>query len=178
MDIEQLRFPIGHFKGPEHLEKAPLSTWLAIIKNFPDLIQQETNGLTFNELAFHYRPKGWNIKQVVHHCADSHMNALIRFKLALTEDNPTIKPYQEAAFAELADSTITTIHSSIQILYGVHQRLSELLASLDDTQWKRTFIHPEHPNAIYLWENAGRYAWHCEHHLAHIKQAKQLQFPH
>ena len=126
------------------------------------------------ELDYIYRPGGWTIKQVVHHCADSHMNSLIRFKLALTEDLPTIKPYFEERWAELADYH-NPISDSLIILQGVHNRWVTLLKSLDQEQLKRDFIHPEHQKRFTLKETMALYAWHCQHHLAHIEQALEFK---
>ncbi len=178
MDLEQLRFPIGRYEKPENFSDAPLSTWINQIEVLPKLLEDETKGLTDHELAFHYRPDGWSIRQVIHHCADSHMNAFIRFKLALTEEQPTIKPYLEQYWAELDDVQHSSIHFSLLILEGVHNRWTNLLKRLTEEQWKRSFIHPQYHTTYALWESAGNYAWHGLHHLAHVKQAKQLQFPH
>ena len=136
-------------------------------------MQIEVGHLSDEQLNTPYRPEGWTIRQVVHHCADSHMNALIRFKLALTEDTPTVKPYLEDRWSELPDSKSTRIDSSIKILEGVHERLSLLLKSLTQSDLEREFIHPEHGRKILVKENIGLYAWHCDHHLAHITTLKK-----
>ena len=170
-DIEKLKFPIGKFHKTESIAENDLKTWIAIIENFPSKIKNLTSTLSVAELNWVYRPKGWKIKQVVHHCADSHINSFIRFKLALTEDVPTIKPYEEAMWAELADGNTDDILPSLQIIEGVHARWVLLLKSLGSTKLKRQFFHPENLKISSLEETIGMYAWHCNHHLAHIEQA-------
>lgn len=115
-----------------------------------------------------YRPEGWTIRQVVHHCADSHMNAIIRLKLALTEEKPVIKPYFEDRWAELVDGKSLPIEPSLKILEGVHKRWVLLLENLTASQFQRTFVHPELGTEFSLAVATANYAWHCEHHLAHI----------
>ena len=127
--------------------------------------------LNDEKLKNKYRPDGWTIKQVVHHCADSHINSFVRFKLALTEDVPAIKPYFEDRWAELSDSLSNDISDSIQILNSLHNKWVLLLRSLTVEQLHREFFHPETNKKISLKENIGLYAWHCNHHLAHIQLA-------
>jgi len=136
----------------------------------PKSIVSVTNNLSEIELNYKYRPDGWTIKQVVHHCADSHINSIIRFKLALTEDTPTIRPYFEDRFAELNDYR-ETIDTSVSILNGVHKKLGILLKNLSKEDLKREFVHPEHGKHFSVEETIGVYAWHSNHHLAHIKKA-------
>lgn len=170
-DIEKLKFPIGEFQKPVSISENDLATWITIIKSFPNRLKTLTKNLSVEELNWIYRPKGWSIKQVVHHCADSHMNSFIRFKLALTEDIPTIKPYEEQLWGELADSVSNDISPSIQIIEGIHNRWVLLLKSLDEKELKRQFYHPGNKKTFSLDETIGVYAWHCHHHLAHIEQA-------
>lgn len=170
-NLESLKFPIGKFKKPNFISENEIKPWIKVIENFPDKIIKITNNLSIIELNWKYRPQGWTIKQVVHHCADSHMNSFIRFKLTLTEENPIIKPYEEAKWAELSDGNSDTIHSSIQIIVGVHSRWTLLLKSLSEKDLQKKFIHPENNKMYSLEEVIGIYAWHCEHHLAHIEQA-------
>ena len=172
-ELDNLRFPIGHFTKPEKYTKAVLEQYIQTIADFPSKLKQEVAHLSNEQLETPYRPEGWTIRQVVHHCADSHMNSFIRFKLALTEDKPTIKPYFEDRWAELPDSKNMPIASSLQLLEGLHFRWTVLLKSLSDENLERKFIHPEHGNEIALKENIGVYAWHCEHHLAHITELKK-----
>lgn len=170
-DIESLRFPIGKFKTPKTITTEQIKHWIEVIKSFPYRIETAIEGLTLEELEKTYRPNGWTIRQVVHHCADSHMNSLIRFKLALTEDRPTIKPYAENLWAELSDYN-STIESSIKILAGIHERWVKLLENLTEIELEKQFLHPENEKLISLKQNIGIYAWHCNHHLAHILIAK------
>lgn len=171
IDLEKLRFPIGEFQKPDIITSSDLNKWIATIANFPQTIKSLTEKLSIEELNWIYRPNGWKIKQVVHHCADSHMNSLIRFKLALTEENPIVKPYEEQFWAELVDGKSNDISASIKIIEGVHTRWVLLLKSFGETELKRQFTHPANQKTSCLDEIIGVYAWHCKHHLAHIEQA-------
>ena len=168
---ENLKFPIGKCPKIDEVSKNDLETWITTIELFPSKIKKLTETLSVEELNWVYRPKGWNIKQVVHHCADSHINSFIRFKLALTEDVPNIKPYEEALWAEHEDGNSNDISPSIQIIEGVHARWVLLLRSLGGAALKRQFFHPANLKISSLEETIGVYAWHCNHHLAHIEQA-------
>lgn len=174
MTLEELKFPIGHFTMPTVVSKTLLNNWSTTIETFPEKIKSAVLNLSNKQLDTPYRPNGWTIRQVVHHCADSHMNSLIRFKLTLTEDRPTIKPYLESSWAELVDSKNYPIESSLQIIDGVHKRWCLLLKNLTENELKRTFIHPENKTEISISENIGIYAWHCNHHLSHITTAIRL----
>ena len=170
-DLESLRFPIGEFQKPDSITQEDLDTWITAIESFPFKIDALTKKLSVNELNWVYRPNGWKIKQVVHHCADSHINSFVRFKLALTEEKPIIKPYEEDRWAELADGVSDNLSASLQIIEGVHARWVLLLRSLGEKELKRQFIHPATNKTLSLNEVIGVYAWHCNHHLAHIEQA-------
>lgn len=169
MDIEKLKFPIGKYDPNKNPDKKLLQQWIKDIEDFPAKIEQLTTGISNEKLNWKYRPNGWTVKQVIHHCADSHMNSVIRFKLALTEDTPTIRPYFEDRWAELIDSKDNEIYSSILLLKGLHNKWTSLLNDLSNEQLKLEFVHPEHGEKFNLAENIGIYAWHCNHHLAHIK---------
>ncbi|HEY0090983.1 MAG TPA: putative metal-dependent hydrolase [Flavobacterium sp.] len=171
MTLEQLKYPLGKFQPPDVFTKDILNTYIDSIAKFPSKIIYETNNLTEDQLNTPYRPQGWTIRQVVHHCADSHINSLVRFKWALTEETPTIKPYEEALWAELADCKMP-LAASYKILEGVHQRWVVLLNSLDGHALAKGFIHPNHGRELKLPEVIGIYAWHCNHHLAHITTLK------
>jgi hypothetical protein len=171
-DLEKLRFPIGHFEKPALYTKEIVSGYIAIIAAFPEKLKAAVSDLDEEQLDTPYRDGGWTIRQVVHHCADSHMNSLIRFKLALTEETPIIKPYFENLWANLADSQMA-IEPSLQILEGLHQRWGFLLNSLTEEELEKSFIHPEHGKIFQLKEVIGAYAWHCDHHLAHITELKK-----
>ena len=171
LNLEKLKFPIGLFQNPKSISKIDLKTWIEIIEIFPITIKKLTENLSLEELNWIYRPNGWSIKQVVHHCADSHMNCFIRFKLALTEENPTIKTYEEQLWANLVDGNSNEIFHSLQIIESIHYRWVMLLKSLGAAELKRQFTHPANNKTSSLDEIIGLYAWHCNHHLAHIEQA-------
>ena len=166
-----LRYPIGKFEKPELIDDKQLSDWIKIIADFPREIIRETELLTTEQLNTPYREGGWTIRQVVHHCADSHMNAFMRFKLALTETDPVIRPYHEALWAELPDCSLA-LEPSYNVLKGLHERWSKLLESLEKEDLKRTFIHPERKQQLSLDVAIGMYAWHSRHHLTHITVLK------
>jgi hypothetical protein len=168
---EQLRYPIGRFKMPDDLSEAKLKECIHDIEIFPDRIKSITSNLTDLQLDTPYRPGGWTIRQLVHHCADSHMNSLVRFKLALTEKNPVIKPYFEDRWATLADSKNMSLEASLLMLEGIHLRWTYLLKTLTKDQLGSTFFHTAQWKKYRLDEAICLYAWHCRHHLAHIEQA-------
>jgi hypothetical protein len=171
-NIDELKYPIGKFQKPTSISTVQIDDWIRTIEEFPQKLNTEVKNLTEIELAKQYRPGAWTIKQIVHHCADSHMNSFIRFKLALTEDTPTIKPYFENLWAELPDGKDFPIESSLKLIEGLHERWIKLLRSLSANDLERQFKHPEKSELISLKVNLGIYAWHCEHHLAHVKIAK------
>ena len=168
---EALKFPIGEFQKTNSISENDIQNWIATIENFPKEIKKLTENLSLEKLNLKYRPNGWSVKQVVHHCADSHMNSFIRFKLALTEINPTVKPYDEAKWAELTDGNEDDISASLSIIEGLHKRWALLLKSFDNDNFSNTFFHPESKTTNRLDVILGFYAWHCKHHLAHIEQA-------
>ncbi|MDO5608135.1 MAG: putative metal-dependent hydrolase [Capnocytophaga sp.] len=172
-NIEKLKYPIGKFASPENIGKEQLEDWIKTIEEFPSKLKDEVKNLNDNELEKTYRPNGWTIAQVVNHCADSHTNALIRFKLALTEDTPTIKPYAENLWAELPDSKNFPVGHSLKTLEGLHARWVYLLKNLTESELEKHYFHPEKNEKISLKTTIGLYAWHCEHHLAHIINAKK-----
>jgi hypothetical protein len=172
-DIEQLKYPIGKFQKPANFDKSLLESYISVIKNFPEKLKNEVKNLNDQQLDTTYRTDGWTIRQVVNHCADSHINSFVRFKLSLTEDKPTIKPYFEEKWAELSDSKSFPIDSSLKILEGIHIRWTNLLENMADEDFEKSFIHPEHGKEFKLNTNLGIYAWHCEHHLAHITSLKK-----
>ena len=171
LNLENLKYPIGKFQKPISISENNLKNWISVIENFPEQLKTLTNNLSIEQLNWSYRPEGWSVKQVIHHCADSHMNSFIRFKLALTESNPTIKPYDETKWAELSDGNSDDIFASLQIIDGIHKRWVLFLNSFDESHFKRTFYHPENKISYQLDAVIGLYAWHCNHHFAHIKQA-------
>lgn len=170
MDLEQLKYPIGKYQRPGTFNPEILRGFIHDIEQFPSRVVQAVGPLTPDQQLWPYRPEGWTIKQVVHHCADSHMNAFIRFKLTLTEERPTIKPYVESAWAEQVDYEIPFIHS-IKIIEGLHYRWTALLKNMSFEDFQRSFYHPESQEEWSLYDTAAMYAWHSKHHLAHIQQA-------
>jgi len=169
---DTLRFPIGKYSKPNVISKETLEDWIIDLEQFPDNLSNAVRNLSSEQLNTPYRPGGWTVSQVVHHCADSHLNSFIRFKLALTEDKPTIKPYYEDRWADLPDARDFPIESSLKIIEGVHQRWTHLIKNLSEEDLKKVFIHPEHNKEFTLIETIGLYAWHSNHHLAHITSLK------
>lgn len=169
MNIETLKFPIGTYTPNKNPDAILLQEWIATISSFPEHVAQYTKNISAEALNWKYRPEGWTVKQVIHHCADSHMNSVIRFKLALTENTPTIRPYYEERWAELPDALTDTIDDSILLLKGLHSKWVLLLKHLTPEQLTKAYTHPEHGQTFNLAETIGNYAWHCKHHLAHIK---------
>ncbi len=170
-DLEQLKFPIGPYKIPEFITSKTIDGWIQEIEDFPKHIKRLTRDLSDEQLNWKYRPEGWSIKQVVHHCVDSHMNSIIRFKLALTEDNPTIRPYFEDRWARLSVGLENDLNDSLDLLTALHSKLGKLLRSISKDELSRTFQHPEYGTQFRIDETIGNYAWHGKHHTAHIQQA-------
>ena len=173
MDIKKLQYPVGAFEFPSETTAEKRNSWIVEIASFPSQVRDSIAQLRAEQLLQAYRPGGWTIIQVVNHCADSHMNALIRFKLALTEENPTIKPYAEDRWGSLPDGTMHDLTPSLQIIEGVHRRWVHLMKSMEGEQWSRTFFHPEKNSKLTLDQACAMYAWHCRHHLAHIALASK-----
>lgn len=174
-DIEQLRYPVGKYTTPNQVDSVILEQWKNDIAKFPKLVEDAIVDLTAEQYAWKYRPEGWTVRQVIHHCADSHMNAFIRVKLLLTEEQPTIKPYAEERWAELPDALQSPVEESILIIKGVHARWSLLLNAIPMESYSRTYLHPQYNRVYRLDVATGLYAWHCRHHLAHIQQAIRLK---
>ena len=143
------------------------SEYINNIEQAPELLRAAVTGLSDQQLDTPYRPDGWTVRQVVHHLPDSHMNAYVRYRLALTEDEPTIKPYDEAQWAELIDAKTAPVEPSLTLLESLHSRWVTLLKSLQPTDWARTFRHPE-LGVVSLEKNLAIYSWHGRHHVAHI----------
>ncbi|NQX78717.1 YfiT family bacillithiol transferase [Gilvibacter sp.] len=171
MNLDALRYPIGKDQLPQQIDSTHHSDWAETIRDFPARVNELVKDLSPAELAYIYRPEGWSIKQVVHHCADSHMNALTRFKLALTEEKPVIKPYKEALWAEFDDATNDDLSASIKMLEGIHSRWSNCVSQMNSQDFERPYYHPDQEALVPLGEALGHYDWHCRHHLAHIQQA-------
>ena len=168
-EFEKLKYPIGQFECPTNISKTNISKWIAILENFPSRLSNLVSKLSNEQLNKPYRPGGWTIRQVVHHVSDSHHHSYIRFKWALTEDKPIIKYYYEALWAELDDSKHGPIDMSLLHLKAVHAKLVYILKGLSEADLNKSFIHPEHNEEVFLKKNIGIYAWHCNHHYAHIE---------
>lgn len=166
--MEHLKYPIGLAVIPSEINEKHIIEWVEIIENFPLKLELLVKDLNEEQLNTPYRVNGWTIRQVIHHCADSHQNSYIRFKWTLTEDNPIIKTYFEDKWGELFDSHSAPILLSINVLKALHAKWVYLLRGLKQNELDRCFIHPENNESVSLAKNIGIYAWHCNHHYAHI----------
>lgn len=166
------RFPIGRFSIEGEITPEHRREWIARIAAMPARFRAAVADLSPGQLDTPYRDGGWTVRQLVHHLPDSHMNANVRFKLALTEDNPPVKTYEEALWAQLPDTRDTPPEVSLALLDALHTRWTALLAALDDTQWRRTLHHPEW-GGIALETVLGQYAWHGDHHVAHVTALRE-----
>jgi uncharacterized damage-inducible protein DinB len=167
-----LRYPIGKRERIENVTESQRRAFIDAIAETPAKLRAAVAGLNDKQLDTPYRPGGWTVRQVVHHLPDSHLNSFVRFKLALTEDAPTIKPYDEARWAELPDSK-APVEVSLSLLEDLHKRWILLLNALTPADWKRTLRHPEHPGLMTLDDNLQIYAWHGRHHVAHITALRE-----
>jgi len=167
--LEQLRYPIGKFELPEEITEKDMDAWIMVLEQLPERLSRMVSPLTDAQLDTPYRPEGWTVRQLVHHISDSHHNSYIRFKWALTEDTPTIKAYDEKAWAELFDTRTAPIQLSLEHLRAVHAKLVYLLKGLSEAQLQRSFVHPDGNQKTTLKENIARYSWHSNHHCAHIE---------
>lgn len=168
------KFPIGRFQPPTTVTATDITNWIQEIKVLPQQMKAAIDGMTEAQLNTPYRPEGWTPRQVVHHVADSHMNAYIRFKLALTETEPTVKPYAEHLWAELPDTAETPIEISLQLLEALHQRWAILCQHCRPSDWQKVFLHPEHGTRFQLDRILAEYVWHGKHHLGHINLVKNF----
>ncbi|HWM92447.1 MAG TPA: putative metal-dependent hydrolase [Thermoanaerobaculia bacterium] len=167
-----LRYPIGRFRKVASLTPAEREAAIESIAATPIRLRAATLGLTPEQLDTTYRPGGWTVRQVIHHVPDSHINSYVRFKLALTEDNPTIKTYDEARWAELEDGKSTPVEVSFALLEALHDRWVRLLRSLGPEDFARTVNHPDH-GPMTIDSLLGLYDWHGKHHVAHITRLRQ-----
>lgn len=170
--MTDLRYPIGTFEWGKEVSNDQLQAWIQEMEDLPVQLRLAVKGLSTEQLDTPYRPEGWTIRQVVHHLADSHMNGYIRFKLALTEEQPAIKAYEEALWAELADSVTLPVEVSLSLLDALHLRWTTLLRSLQTDDFGKTYLHPVN-GGLSLREATGLYSWHGRHHLAHITGLKE-----
>jgi len=166
-DLDDLRYPIGRFRAPATFSADDRAARIETLRRLPELLRAAVNGLDDRQLDTRYREGGWTVRQLVHHIADSHGNSFFRFRLALTEDWPTIKPYDEAAWAELPDSRTLPIEPSLQWIEAMHARWVAMLDSMSEEDFQKGFHHPEH-GRLTLATTLALYDWHSRHHTAHI----------
>jgi hypothetical protein len=167
-----LRYPIGKFQKLENLTVEQRRPLIGAIAEAPARLASAVANLTPAQLDTPYRPGGWTVRQVVHHVPDSHLNSYVRFKLALTEDEPTIKTYEEGLWAELGDIKTTPVETSLALLENLHKRWVVLLGSLTPAEWERKFRHPK-MGPVTLNQTLALYAWHGRHHVAHITSLRE-----
>lgn len=165
------KYPIGKYE-PKPFSVEQRDAWLTDILFLPRQLEMAILNLDEQQLETPYREGGWTVRQVVHHVADSHMNAFIRFKLGLTEDKPTIKPYEEALWAEQSDYKLA-VNISLTLLHALHNRWYDVLKHIQEEEWNRKVIHPQHGKEMSLWHLLGMYAWHGHHHTAHITTLRE-----
>ena len=170
--MTDFRYPVGEFKRRDTLTSDERTKMIAEIAETPARMRKAIGGLTDSQLATPYREGGWTVRQVVHHVPDSHVNAYTRFKLALTEEHPTIRPYDEAKWAELSDSRDTPIETSLTMLDALHDRWTILLRAMSEDDFRRTLRHPE-MGVLTLDAQLGLYAWHGRHHVGHITSLRE-----
>lgn len=170
-----LRFPVGKFDFSAPVSEAEYPRLIAEIAETPAALRSAVGGLSRDQLETPYRPGGWTVKQVVHHIPDSHLNAYTRFKLALTEHEPLIKPYDQAKWADLPDSQLVAADVSLDLLDALHKRWVALLRSMSVADFNRGFRHPEHDRVMSLAQVLGLYAWHGRHHVGHITSLRKRE---
>lgn len=174
---EARQYPVGRFQYAVDRSPAARERATKIIEQFPLELGRIAASLSREQWEMPYRPGGWTPRQVVHHVADSHMNGFIRWKAALTEQVPTIKPYDEKLWAEQSDVAQVDPTVSLELLRALHTRWSAVIRSLDDASLERKYRNPESDKVLTLWESLALYAWHCTHHLAHVSLVQQQLQP-
>lgn len=172
-EIQNLRYPVGKYSPKKNITAEDVAGYIKTIEEFPEKMKQAVAGLSNAQLDTPYRDGGWTIRQVVHHVVDSHINSYTRFKLTLTEDTPAIRPYFEDRWAELPEAKTGPVEISIPLLEALHRRWALMLRNITGKELKRTFYHPESKKETALDELMGLYAWHSDHHLAHITELKK-----
>lgn len=168
------RYPIGEYQVQPYSDELK-DQWLADIKFLPNALESAISNLDEQQLQTPYREGGWTVHQLVHHVADSHMNAYCRFKLGYTEENPTIKPYEEQLWATTTDVQNLPVNLSITLLFALHRRWHEFLDHFTREDWERTVFHPEQKKQLTLWQLLGMYAWHGRHHTAHVTELRRMR---
>src|SRR5437773_1612035 len=170
-DVDKLRYPIGRFKRlTAPLDAKTRAEHIGAIEQAPDILRRLVAGLNDGQLDTPYRPGGWTVRQVIHHVPDSHMNAYVRMKLAVTEDAPAIRGYEEARWAELPEAKTAPVAMSLDLLAALHRRWVTFLRSLSESEFRNVYVHPEWQR-VPLDEAVAMYAWHGQHHAAHVRQA-------
>ena len=170
-DLEQLRYPVGRMpRSSAPLDARTREEYLGVLESMPARVRALVNGLGDAELDTPYRPGGWTVRQVVHHVPDSHMNAYVRMKLAVTEDQPAVKTYEEGRWADLPEAKSGPVAMSIDLLDALHRRWVAFLRGLPERDFRKTFSHPEW-GIVSIDDSLGMYAWHCRHHTEHIRMA-------
>ena len=172
-ETTQLAYPIGPFEAPDTYNETLLNQWISKIEAAPGWYDYSIENLDEAQLHTPYRPGGWTIVQVIHHVADSHMHAYIRLKLALTEQAPVIKPYDEKLWAELPEVNDVPVNVSVTLIHALHRRWVSTLRHLKAEDWERTYYHPESKQNIPLWKMTAMYAWHSKHHFEHIIRLRE-----
>lgn len=167
--LNPLQYPIGKFSAPDVISPELRATWIETIERFPGELADLVSGASKENMSKAYRPGSWSARQVVHHMFDSHMNSYIRFKMALTEDNPSIKPYSENDWAHMPDGDGAPLEWSVEGVKYVHLRWVYLMKTMQESDWSKTYFHPERGITYRLDRVLGIYAWHCTHHLKHIE---------
>jgi hypothetical protein len=175
-ELEKLKYPAGKYTAPLAYDMDEVKHFIHEIEVLPKLLEDTLKEISTKQLILCYRPGSWNIKQIVHHIADSHINVYPRIKLALTEDTPTVKPYDENKWAEMMDANTDDTEASVQILKGLHKRLTLLARSLNEKEMHREIYHPERKVNISIYNLLGMYAWHGKHHVHQIKTALQHKY--
>lgn len=172
--MNDLRYPIGRFEHDGEITASDIAAWIDDIERLPAALRCAVDGLTDEQLDARYRPGGWTLRQVVHHLADSHTNSYVRFKLALTEEEPTIKPYDESAWASFGDYDVLPVEAGLDFLDVLHVRWVAVLRLATREQLARRWVHPDSGAAELAW-NVGHYSWHGRHHLAHITRTVERE---
>lgn len=171
--LEALRYPIGRHTPPQTFIPGQQDAWIAAIGALPSWLDVCIENLDAHQLDTPYRPGGWTINQTIHHLADSHMNAFVRLKLALTEEKPVIRPYDEAQWAETPEIAAVPVNVSITLLHALHRRWTALLQQLEPEDWERAYFHPEQQKEVPLWHMTHMYAWHGRHHMEQIRRLRE-----
>ena len=168
MALDTLKYPIGQVDQNKEITSKKIEEWILILEMMPSQLRDMVSEMSDSQLDTPYRPEGWTVRQVVHHLADSHHHSYTRFKWALTEDNPTIKPYFEKKWTDLEDLKGMPVEWSLRHLEAVHYKLVRLLRKMTEAQFDRTFVHPDGNQVVNLRQNVRQYAWHSMHHYMHI----------